>query len=379
MPMTMLILSTGTICAALALVHLASIIAAIVRVRTPIPVGWRANVTDGVSIIRPVCGIENFSEATLKSAFSLTYPRYEILFCAAQGNDPVLPLVRRLIAAHPSVPARLLIGNECISANPKLNNVVKGWAAARYRWIVMADSNVLMPPDYIQRLLATWRHDAGLVCSPPIGIAPDGFWAELECAFLNTYQARWQYVADTLGIGFAQGKTMLWRRDILEAGGGIRALAAEVAEDAASTKLIRSLGLRVRLANAPFAQPLGTRSAGEVWRRQLRWARLRRHTFQLFFIPELFTGALVPLVACLACASSADLPVAAIVGAFLAFWYGAEALLAYAAGWHLSHWSPAAWMFRDLLLPVLWCTSWASNDFVWRGHMMRVADRGSLT
>jgi hypothetical protein len=36
-------------------------------------------------------------------------------------------------------------------------------------------------------------------------------------------------------------------------------------------------------------------------------------------------------------------------------------------------------MLRDLALPVLWCTSWASNDFVWRGNMMRVADRGSLT
>jgi ceramide glucosyltransferase len=377
--MTLLILSTGAICVALALVHLASIVAAIVRVRTPTPVGLLANVTDGVSIIRPVCGIENFSEATLESAFRLTYPRYEILFCVAQGNDPVLPLVRRLIAAHPSVPACVLIGNECISANPKLNNVAKGWAAARYRWIVMADSNVLMPSDYIQRLLATWRHDTGLVCSPPIGCAADGFWAELECAFLNTYQARWQYVADTLGIGFAQGKTMLWRRDILEAGGGIRALAAEVAEDAASTKLIRRSGLRVRLVDVPFAQPLGTRSAGAVWHRQLRWARLRRNTFRRFFIPELFTGALVPLAACLACATAADLPVAGIGAAFIASWYGAEALLAHAGKWHLSAWSPVAWLVRDFLLPALWCASWARNDFVWRGNAMRLADRGSLT
>src|SRR5262249_20852544 len=79
----------------------------------------------GVSLVRPVCGIENHIEETLRSAFPLDYPRYEIIFCAASANAPAAPLVRRLIAAHPHVPARLLIRNETISDNPKLNNVCK--------------------------------------------------------------------------------------------------------------------------------------------------------------------------------------------------------------------------------------------------------------
>ncbi len=58
-----------------------------------------------------------------------------------------------------------------------------------------------------------------------------GFWGELECAFLDTYQARWQLAADQLGNGFAQGKTLFWRRDILDAAGGPAALGAEMAED----------------------------------------------------------------------------------------------------------------------------------------------------
>ena len=36
--------------------------------------------------------------------------------------------------------------------------------------------------------------------TPPAGSCPQGFWAEVECAFLNAHQARWQYVADTMGI-----------------------------------------------------------------------------------------------------------------------------------------------------------------------------------
>ena len=172
-----------------------------------------------------------------------------------------------------------MIGDERVSNNPKLNNVLKGWRAAQHDWIVLADSNVLMPPDYLQRLMASWRADTGLVASPPIGSKPRGIWAELECAFLNTYQARWQYVADAFGFGFAQGKTMLWRRADLERAGGIETLAKEVAEDAASTKIVRNAGLKVRLVDRPFPQPLGDRTAAEVWNRQLRWARLRRASF----------------------------------------------------------------------------------------------------
>ena len=375
--MTLLILSTGALCVVFALIHCASIIVTVARVRNAVAAAPSAEDSAGVSIIRPVCGIENYSAETLGSAFFLTHPRYELLFCVASAADPIIPLIRRLIAAHPHVSARLLIGNDRISPNPKLNNIVKGLAAARHDWIVMADSNVLMPPDYIHSLLAAWRPDTGLVCSPPIGCVPDGLWAELECAFLNTYQARWQCVADALGIGFAQGKTMLWRRDILAAGGGIQALAAEVAEDAASTKLIRGLGLRVRLVASPFGQPLGRRSAGDVWRRQVRWARLRRDTFKVFFLPELLAGGLAPCLCAATCAAAAGLPVAGVLGAFAAAWYGAELLLARAAGWHRSPRSPLVCMLRDLLLPALWLASWLGNDFVWRGTAMRVADRGS--
>jgi ceramide glucosyltransferase len=61
--------------------------------------------------------------------------------------------------------------------------------------------------------------------------------------------------------------------------------------------------------------------------------------------------------------------------AFAAVWYGAEALLAAAAGWHLSWRSPFVWLARDLILPVLWVASWVRNDFVWRDNPMHVADR----
>jgi ceramide glucosyltransferase len=74
---------------------------------------------------------------------------------------------------------------------------------------------LLRPKDCIQRLLASWRRRTGLVCSMPLGSRPRNLWAELECSFLNTFEARWQYCAEAVGLGFAQGKTMLWRREVV--------------------------------------------------------------------------------------------------------------------------------------------------------------------
>jgi ceramide glucosyltransferase len=265
--MTMLAILPGIFCALNFILHFASIGVVIARHREPhAALGLREGAA-GVSIVRPICGLENFSRETLGPAFRLDHANYEILFCVAHRGDPVLPLVESLIARHSNVPARILVGNERISANPKLNNTVKGWKAARHEWIIMADSNVLMPRDYIRQLLAAWRPRTGLVCSPPIGCMPQGAWAELECSFLNSYQARWQCFAGVLGIGFAQGKSMLWRREILERGGGIRALAAEVAgcdQAGAWTRITRAPGRSTFPAAARPSQLRGCMAAANA-------------------------------------------------------------------------------------------------------------------
>jgi ceramide glucosyltransferase len=360
-------------CAVVSVIHIVSVAIAIARFRKPLrePFGVPQQ-QPTVSIVRPLCGIDNYGEATLRTTFELNYPHHEILFCVASSADPVVPLVRGLIAEHPQVTAQLLIGDDRVSSNPKLNNVIKGWRAAAHDWIIIADSNVLMPRDYVQRLFASWHDDTGLVASPPIGARPDGFWAEIECAFLNTYQARWQYLIDTLGRGFAQGKTMLWRRADLEQAGGIEALAKEVAEDAAATKIVRSTGHRVRLIDRPLAQPLGHRTASEVWNRQLRWARLRRASFFLYFALEIFSGGVLPTIAIAFLADHFDWPVALSAAAYAAFWYGGEMLLAVAADWDVPLLYPLYGITRDLMLPVLFVAALEGNDFVWRGNEMQV-------
>jgi ceramide glucosyltransferase len=328
----------------------------------------------GVSIVRPVCGLDNFCAETLGSSFAPDYPVYEVIFCVARANDPVVPLVERLIAANPHIPSQLIIGDEKVSQNPKLNNCVRGWDAAAHEWIILADANVLMPKDYIQRMLKNFGPTTGLVCSMPLGSRPQNIWAELECAFLNTFEARWQYAGEATNGGFAQGKNMLWRRDVVEAGGGIRALGAEIAEDAASTKLVRGQDKDIHLVDSPFEQPLGRRALRDVWMRQVRWARMRRKTFPLFYAPEILAGSALPCLVAAYAAYALDWSITATVLAVAFAWYAPEVLLAPAVRWHFSWRMPFLFVLRDLMLPVIYFDAWFVDNFVWRGTEMSVRE-----
>lgn len=353
----------GLILAALA--HFVSIGSLLARpyVRRPAVPKQRPPVT----ILRPAAGIENYTEETLASAFAVDYSDFEIIFCAQDPADPVIELIGRLMESHPNVPSRLLVGDDPISNNPKLNNLIKGWRAARYDWIVMADSNVLMPLTYLDDLLSCWTDNVGLVSSPPVGTRPEGIGGELECAFLNTYQARWQLAADAFGVGFAHGKTMLFRRDIIDQAGGITALASATAEDTAATRLVRAAGLRVRLTRTPFPQPLGRRTLAQVWRRQLRWSQLRRGDLSLIFWAEPLSFATLILTGAAFAISTWGLS-SGVFLALIVLWYGAEAILARSYRWPLSMVSPVLWVVRDLLLPVLWLAALANRTYEWHGH-----------
>src|SRR5262249_56351290 len=94
-------------------------------------------------------------------------------------------------------------------------------------------------------------------------------------------------------------------------------------------KAIRGLGLRVRLVTDPSVQPLGHRTVAEVWHRQVRWARLRRDTFKVLFLPEIFAGAVPPLAIGAVVITAAGLPVLGAMLPLAVARAASAALLAY--------------------------------------------------
>jgi ceramide glucosyltransferase len=363
----MVILLLAAVCVAACAFHVVSCAAVAFRARQGKLRAFTGKVPP-ITIVRPISGADPYLAETLRTTFDVVGEDVQIVFCAARASDPAVETARKLLAAHPGRDAVLLIGDDRISRNPKLNNCVKGWAAAQNDLVVFVDSNVMLPPDYLRRMVAAWDSRAGLVTAPPIGGRPESFFANIECAFLNTHQARWQLFADQLGIGFAQGKNLMMRKSIMEPLGGMAALAREPAEDAASTKIVRGAGLKVRLTDTPYPQPLGPRTMAEMWSRQVRWARLRRATFPILYLPEILCGFLVPLVAGMSAAWLQGFDGWTVGAAILAGWIGCELLLARIIGWHVSKSLPLAIVARDLLSLFVYVWGFASGGIEWQGH-----------
>ncbi len=325
---------------------------------------------EGVSLVRPVCGLESHIEETLLSSFRQSHTNYEVIFCVANENDQSLPLLRNLISRNLGVEAKILVGESRISQNPKLNNMAKGWGVARHNLIVFADSNLLLESDYCSRIESAFTDDlVAVVSSPPVGDHAVGFWGEVECAMLNTHAARWQFAAAATGLNFAQGKTLAFRKAAFD-GDLMHALASEAAEDAAATKLVRARGGKLKVLAPPFIHPVGQRSARAFWDRHVRWARLRRATFPLLFALEAICGVF-PMLLLLALSSLfSQWQLFVVMISAVAVWYGAEFALARALGWRTNRWFLPACLVRDAMLPVFYVAAWKSGGFEWRGNKM---------
>ncbi|VDP32400.1 unnamed protein product [Schistosoma mattheei] len=55
-------------------------------------------------------GVDDCLHENLKSHFTLDYPRFELLFCVQNENDPVISLLQSLCEQYPHVNSRLFIG-----------------------------------------------------------------------------------------------------------------------------------------------------------------------------------------------------------------------------------------------------------------------------
>lgn len=345
---------------ALLALHLASLALAWRAARRP-PLATPTPDAPPVTVVRVLCGVEPTSEQTLRGTLAFDYPDVRPIFCVARADDPIVAPARRVMAERPQAQARLLIGEDRVSANPKLNNMIKAWRAADTDLVLFLDSNLLAPPDYVARAVAALGAEAGAASAPPIGVDPSNVAAGIEAAFLNSHAARWQYAAHALGLGFAQGKTLMLAKSRLPLG-DLSILGREPAEDAALTSLARAEGRAVALVPGPEGQHLGARALADVWRRQLRWARLRRATFPRLYALEIASGSALALAA--AALAGAALGAQGLAPAFAAVWWGAEYGFARLCGWPAP---AAAIVLRDIALPALWAAGWRGQAVAWRG------------
>ncbi|MFN3548134.1 MAG: glycosyltransferase [Mesorhizobium sp.] len=364
-------LSAATLCLLL-VIHVAT--AAIVALR--LRGGRRLALTTGprepVGILVPVAGLPAADARKALTALALVREDDELVYCAFDEREPIVAPIRAAIARHPGGNVRILAGRDRTTGNPKLDNMEKGYAALSRDIIVSVDGNVAMDPGLVEEALALMDARTGVVSSPAIGTLPEGFAAEVDCAFLNPLYARWQLAADAMGSGYAQGKVLVFRKSMIEAAGGFETLGADTAEDSSATKIARRSGLKVRLLRHPVEQPLGRRTIGEVWTRYVRWAQLRRESFPALYAFEWLMTPLAPAVLAALASSGGPIHPALAVSGLLATWYAVEAMLAKAAGWPLSIAFPAACLVRDAMAVAIWPVALFKRSYRWRGETITI-------
>ena len=229
-----------------------------------------------VSILKPVRGRDvRFYEA-IRSHATLDYPDFEILFGIALANDAARDDIDRLEREFPNVTIRVIDGRND-AANGKAGALEILAREARCDFFVVNDSDILVEPDYLTRVVSLLENEAVGLVTCLYRARASSFAANAEALGIATDFAPSVLVARLLSKPrFALGSTMALRRASLDAAGGFAALRDYLADDYQLGARIAALGKEIALADSMVETNLGAGSWREVWRHQIRWARTIR-------------------------------------------------------------------------------------------------------
>src|SRR5579885_1502973 len=133
-----------------------------------------------VSVLKPLCGGEPRLYENLRSFCLQDHPEFQVLFGVRDALDPAVAVVRRLQAEFPQLDLALVVQPQLHGSNRKVSNLINLLPAAKHDWLVLADADIEVTPDYLRRVTAPLR-EAGvgvvtcLYRARPLG----GLWARL--------------------------------------------------------------------------------------------------------------------------------------------------------------------------------------------------------
>jgi ceramide glucosyltransferase len=327
-----------------------------------------------VTLLKPLHGDEALLEQALASNCALDYPEYQIVFGVARHDDPALAVVEHLRVRFPDHDIAVVVDPQRHGSNGKIGNLINMLPAARHDILVIADSDIHVPPDYLNRIVAALEAPGvGLATVPYTGLPVEGPAAALGAAGINHVFLPSALLARALGRQDCLGATMALRRDTLARAGGLEALADQLADDNLLGVRVRALGLKVALAQTIPATTVGETRFAALWRHELRWARTIRALMPFQYGLSALQHGLAWAILALVVSGGADWALVLFIGG-----WALRIALARMIGraLHLSgNAAPRPWLppVRDVLSFAITFASYAGNSVDWRGQTMRAA------
>jgi len=334
----------------------------------------------GVSVLKPLSGVDDGLEENLRSFVDQRTDGcpYEVLLGVRDVKDAAYPLARAVARRWPHV-FRVVVQQGAPGLNPKVNQLLTLERAARHALLVISDSNVRVPEDYLAGVVrALEEPEVGLVTHPVVGEGERNLGALLDNLQMACGVGAGMIAAKHgAGRDVVVGKSMALRRADLARLGGFEAVKDLLAEDFVLGKWVRErLGKRVEVAPHCVLAVSTHKRVGDFYARYKRWSVIQRslvplptYAAQLFLHPgplALIGALLWPRRRALALAG-------AVVGLkAVCDFTVARAMRPSRLPWR----TLLALPLKDTLLFMAWARGFVRRSVEWRGHSLRVG-RGS--
>jgi ceramide glucosyltransferase len=232
--------------------------------------------TPPVSILKSLLGTDPHMYAAFRSHCLLEYPEYEVLFGVHNLDDPALSLVDKLRQEFPLLNLRVIHCPESLGANGKLSNLVQMLPHARFEHIIINDSDIVAPRDYLLRVLAPFAQpNVGMVTTLYRGLAGCTLGSKLEALGLSTDFTGGVLIARVMegGIRFGLGATIATTKSLLREIGGLEPLVDYLGDDYELGARAAAAGYKIALADTIVETALPDYPIPKFWLHQMRWAR----------------------------------------------------------------------------------------------------------
>jgi ceramide glucosyltransferase len=236
----------------------------------------------GVSVIKPLMGVDPYLEENLESHFTLSYPKFELLLCVESENDAAVDVVRRIQDRHPTVNCRLFVGGKVGVVNPMVFNMAPAYDSASYDIVWISTSRIKASTDILLDMVAKLQNpNVALVHQIPFTTDQKGFAHTVEKIYFGSNAAKFHMAFHVLGISCFTGMSYLVKKSELDQLNGLGWFGRFLAEDFFIAKMLHEKGFRHSVAAVPAQQNVATASVASYKDRMVRWFRLRLNMMPL--------------------------------------------------------------------------------------------------